>query len=148
MVCQSALESLDRGERIITARLAERALCSDAIGDALAGWSRLSPEPRACALDRAIVYRVAQRSLRSESGLSIAGWLDELDSAGARVPSEAVRRAFSRLQLAYVLLRDDDAEQWRFAVPQQTRQFEPGEVDALLARELRDLGAAWGPAEA
>jgi hypothetical protein len=144
MVCQSALESLDRGERIITSSLTERALRSDFIGDALAGWSRLSPEPQACALDRAIVYRVAQRSLRGESGLTIAGWLEELDNAGARVPSEAVRRAFSRLQLAYVLLRDDEAEQWRFAVPQQTRQFEAGEVDALLERELRDLGAAWG----
>ncbi|MGB0133646.1 AAA family ATPase [Dokdonella sp.] len=147
MVCQCALESLDRGERIITTALAERALRSDAIGDALAGWSRLSPEPRACALDRAIVYRVAQRSLCGESGLTIAGWLDELDAVGVRIPSEAVRRAFSRLQLAYVLLRDDEAEQWRFAVPQQARQFESGEVDALLERELRDLDAAWSPAD-
>lgn len=141
MVCQQALESLDRGERVINAEMVERALRADAIGDALAGWSRLSPDPRACALDRAIVYRVAQLSLQGNPGLSIAAWMDELDAATSAIPPEAVRQAFSRLQLAYVLARDDSAERWKFAVPLQTLQFESGEVDALLRREVRDFNS-------
>ncbi len=140
MACQHALEGLERGERVISAEAIERALRCDAIADALAGWSRLTPEPRDCALDRAIVYRVAQCGRQAGAGLALADWMDELDAAAARVPAESVRRAFARLQLAFVLQRDESSEQWRFAVPLQALQFEAAEVDALLQRELRELG--------
>lgn len=145
MVCQHALEGLDSGERVISAEAVERALRSDTIADALAGWSRLTPDPRESALDRAIVYRVAQRGRNEGAGLTLADWMDELDAAAARVPAEAVRRAFARLQLAFVLQRDEASEQWRFAVPLLALQFEAAEVDALLLRELRELGGDVAP---
>jgi hypothetical protein len=71
----------------------------------------------------------------------MAQWLAELDAAGVRAEPEAVRRSFARLQLAWVLLREDSGEGWRFAVPVQARQFHAGEVDALLGRELQGLAA-------
>jgi hypothetical protein len=141
MVCQYGLEQLERGERVISADTVERALGSDSIADALGGWSRLSPDPAACALDRSLVYRVAQQHLQAQPPLTMAQWLAELDAAGARAEPEAVRRSFARLQLAWVLLREDSGEGWRFAVPVQARQFHPGEVDALLGRELQGLAA-------
>lgn len=153
IVCQQLLEQLGRGERSFSAEAVDAALASEAVQDALAGWSRLSPEPQACALDRALVYRVARDALSDGGGLRMAEWLLELDAAGAGVEPEAVRRSFARLQLAYVLRREgaiaedssstDAAERdpgsYRFAVPLQARQFEADEVGALLSRELAGL---------
>src|SRR5690606_26303866 len=121
MVCQYALEHLDRGERVINAALVEQALRSEAIADALGGWSRLSPDPQACALDRCLVYRIAGQQLRELDALTMAQWLAELEAAGVPAAPEAVRRSFARLQLAYVLQRD--GEGWCFAVPVQGQQF-------------------------
>lgn len=153
IVCQQLLEQLGRGERSFSAAALESALASEAVQDALAGWSRLSPEPQACALDRALVYRIARTALAGGGGLRMAEWLAELDAVGVGVEPEAVRRSFARLQLAYVLLREgesgedssaaDAAERdpgsYRFAVPLQARQFQADEVEALLSRELRAL---------
>ena len=141
IACQQALELLGPGQREIDADLLQRCLQGEPLADALAGWSRLSPEPLDCTLDRAIVYRVAQLSLQDQPGLRMADWLDQLDAAQATPGAERVRRAFARLQLAWVLQRGE-AEQWHFAVPLQAAQFEAGEVEALLRRELRELSAA------
>lgn len=156
IVCQQLLEQLGRGERSFNAAAVDAALAADAVQDALAGWSRLSPEPQACALDRALVYRIARSALAGGAGLRMAEWLAELDAAGAVVEPEAVRRSFARLQLAYVLLREQagpeddsssvdrsahDPGSYRFAVPLQARQFQADEVDALLSRELRALAS-------
>lgn len=157
IVCQQLLEQLGRGERSLSAAAVDAALASEAVQDALAGWSRLSPEPQACALDRALVYRIARTALAGGPGLRMAEWLAELDAAGAAVEPEAVRRSFARLQLAYVLVREQadvgesqssptaserDPGSYRFAVPLQARQFEADEVEALLSRELTCLRAA------
>lgn len=162
IVCQQLLEQLGRGERSLGAAALESALASEAVQDALAGWSRLSPEPQACALDRALVYRIARNALADSGGLRMADWLAELDAAGVAVAPEAVRRSFARLQLAYVLLRDEgesprpgtadttdaltaepasERGSYRFAVPLQARQFQADEVEALLSRELRALAS-------
>lgn len=137
--CQQLIEGLDRGERQIRADAVERVLAGEAVADALAGWSRLSPDPRDCALDRAIVYRIARTHAEEESGLSLAAWLRELELAGVDIPAESVRRAFARLSLAYVLLREGEAEHWRFAVPLLAVQFRGEEIEVLLAGELRGL---------
>lgn len=154
IVCQQLLEHLARGERSFSVEAVNSALSSEVVQDALAGWSRLSPEPLACALDRTLVYRIARDALAGRSGLRMAEWLAELDAAGAAVEPDSVRRSFARLQLAYVLVReqaDGDEDQpspaapergsYRFAVPLQARQFEVDEVEALLSRELAGLRA-------
>jgi hypothetical protein len=139
--CQQLIEGLESGERRISAAAVERVLAGEAVADALAGWSRLSPDPRDCALDRSIVYRIARAHAHGEHGLALAAWLRELAEVGVDVPAESVRHAFARLGLAYVLLREDDAEHWRFAVPLLAKQFRGEEVEVLLEGELRGLRA-------
>jgi len=149
IVCQHVLEHLGAGERVVRGDHVYAALRSESIQDALAGWSRLSPDPSDCALDRALVYRVAQSVLANDSPPTMPEWLATLEDAGVVVPPESVRRSFARLRLAYVLTSIGDADdpasgeppntRYRFAVPMQVTQFDAGEVEALLVRELRGL---------
>jgi hypothetical protein len=144
ILCQHGLEQLERGDRVLTRTQVEAAMRSDALQDALAGWARLSPDPRACTLDRIIVYRVAQLHGPGASppSLLIAPLLmtDLLAQLAAyAVDAEWVRAALSRLQLAYVLRRE--GEGYVFAVPLFATQFRAQEVDALLASELESLRA-------
>ena len=69
--------------------------------------------------------------------LSLAELSQAFADAAIDVDAEALRTAFSRLQLAYVLKRAGDG--YVFAVPLFARQFHAEEVDALLRRELETL---------
>lgn len=131
ILCQECLEAPDRGGRAIEAGDVERALNSQAVLDALAGWGRLSHDERASRLDRIVVYRVA-----AQAGTSLADMV-ELLRPWANIEVEMLRRSFARLQLAYVL--DKQGERFAFAVPLFARQFEAAEIPVLLAEELRQL---------
>ncbi|HSX61173.1 MAG TPA: AAA family ATPase [Tahibacter sp.] len=131
ILCQECLEALDRGGSVVEAADVERALASQAVLDALAGWGRLSHDELASRLDRIVVYRVA-----GQGGTRLADMV-ELLRPHADIDVETLRRSFSRLQLAYVLERD--GEHFRFAVPLFARQFEATEIPVLLAEELRRL---------
>ncbi|MGB3392025.1 MAG: hypothetical protein WA956_14430 [Stenotrophomonas sp.] len=139
IVCQQALENLDRGQRLIDQHQTQTAMQSEAVLDALAGWARLSPDPVACRIDRIVVYRAAQAHMARTPAFSLPGLLQDFDRAGIGIEAEALRRSLSRLQLAYVLKRDGSGEQLHFAVPLFAMQFQPGEVDALLERELHSM---------
>lgn len=131
IICQECLEALDHGGNAIEAGEVEQALRSQAVLDALAGWGRLSHDDAASRLDRIVVYRVAGRG---ETTLAdMVGLLRE----HAAIEVEAIRRAFARLQLAYVL--DKHGERLFFAVPLFSRQFEAAEIPLLLSEELRQL---------
>ena len=131
ILCQECLEALDRGGSVIEAADVERALASQAVLDALAGWGRLSHDERASRLDRIVVYRVA------EQGSTTLADMVELLRPHADIDVETLRRSFSRLQLAYVLERQ--GEHFRYAVPLFARQFEAAEIPVLLSEELRQL---------
>lgn len=146
IACQQMLEQLERGQRLLDGLQLDKAMRSDAMLDALAGWARLSPDPTACLIDRIIVYRTAQTS-RHRPGhggeprtMTLAGTLGDFSRAGIGVDAETVRRSFARLQLAYVLRRDGD--DYDFAVPLFVSQFQASEVDALLEREMQTLRQA------
>ncbi|KAF1722334.1 hypothetical protein [Pseudoxanthomonas wuyuanensis] len=146
IACQQMLEQLERGQRLLDGLQLDRAMRSDAMLDALAGWARLSPDPNACLVDRIIVYRIAQTS-RHRPGpgtkaqpMTLAGTLADFAGAGIGVDAETVRRSFARLQLAYVLRRE--GEGYDFAVPLFISQFQACEVAALLAREMQTLRQA------
>lgn len=131
ILCQECLEALDRGGRAIEAADVERALNSQAVLDALAGWGRLSHDETASRLDRIVVYRVAEQASTSFADMV------ELLRPWATVEIEMLRRSFARLQLAYVL--DKHGERFSFAVPLFARQFEVAEIPVLLTEELRQL---------
>jgi Pilin (bacterial filament) len=132
ILCQECLEALDRGGSAIEAADVERALQSQAVLDALAGWGRLSHDEAASRLDRIVVYRVAAQGQTSLADIV------ELLRPQAQIEVEAIRRAFARLQLAYVL--EKRGQLLFFAVPLFARQFEAAEIPVLLGEELRALG--------
>ncbi|MBV7541818.1 ATP-binding protein [Acidovorax sp. sic0104] len=129
ILCQECLEALQPGERTIEARHLTQALGSQAVQDALAGWGRLSQDDAACRLDRVAVYHTAQAG-----SSSLASLAQLLQSHGITGDAQALRQSLARLQLAYVL-RKQDAE-YRFAIPLLQDQFEPAEVELLLHQEL------------
>ena len=133
ILCQECLEALLPGERAIEARHLTQALASQAVQDALAGWGRLSHDDAACRLDRIVVYHTARTG---QTGLVALAQL--LQSHGVTADAQALRQSLARLQLAYVL-RKQEAE-YRFAIPLLRDQFEPSEVELLLHQELAVLG--------
>ena len=133
ILCQECLEALRPGERAIEAHHLNQALASQAVQDALAGWGRLSQDEAACRLDRVVVYHTAQAGQTSLVALA-----QLLQSHGVMADAQALRQSLARLQLAYVL-RKQEAE-YRFAIPLLQGQFEPSEVEQLLRQELAVLG--------
>lgn len=132
ILCQECLEALMHGERVIETRHLDQALASQAVQDALAGWGRLSHDEAACRLDRIAVYHTAQAGQTSLAALA-----QLLQDHGVAGDAQALRESLARLQLAYVL-RKQDAD-YRFAIPLLQDQFEPAEVELLLRQELAAL---------
>ena len=79
-----------------------------------------------------MVYHTAQAGQTSLVTLA-----QLLQSHGIAGDTQALRQSLARLQLAYVL-RKQDAE-YRFAIPLLQDQFEPAEVELLLHQELAVL---------
>jgi hypothetical protein len=141
IVCQQLLSQLGRGERVIDARQLHAALGSEPVFDALAGWARLTPDPLANRIDRIVVYRLACAQLGpgAERGVRLEDVLADFDAAGVAVEAETLRRALARLQLAYVIRRDDSGARFVFAVPLFATQFQLEEARALQQRELQAM---------
>lgn len=139
IVCQHLLSQLGRAERVIDAAQVQAALASDPVFDALAGWARLTPDPAANRLDRIVVYRLACAQLGAvgERGVGLEDLLADFDAATVAIDAEALRRALARLQLAYVIRRDDSGRRYVFAVPLFATQFQLDEARALQQRELQ-----------
>lgn len=132
ILCQECLELMATGERQITLAHVEQAKQSQAVLDALAGWARLSQDENACRIDRLIVYRVAQ-----SGSLRIRDLVEWLEAEGAALAIEDLRRSFARLQLAFVLRREQ--EHYRFAVPLFALQFDADELTLFAAQEIKAL---------
>lgn len=134
ILCQDCLERMPPGSRVIRSEQFDAAAQSQAVLDALTGWARLSQDAGDCQLDRLIVYRVAQ--MGSVQMAAIVEWLERADVQSS---IESIRRAFARLQLAFVLKREGDA--YAFAVPLFSRQFEPDELELFVGQELKQMRA-------
>lgn len=147
IVCQQLLSQLGRGQRLIDATQLHAALAAEPVFDALAGWARLTPDPLANRIDRIVVYRLAAAQLggHGERGVSLEELLGDFDVAGVTVDPEALRRALARLQLAYVIRREQDGPRFVFAVPLFATQFQWEEARTLQQRELQAFSAAPTP---
>ncbi|AVP96549.1 hypothetical protein C7S18_04745 [Ahniella affigens] len=148
IICQQLLEQAKQPERVLTRGQLEVAMKSEAIQDALTGWSKLSPFDLDNRFDRALVYQVALNTLSGAPELDLPSWVATLASAGIRAASEQLRKSLLRLELAYVLKRvsvsgtgvnSDTQSTYQFAVPLQSRSFTLGETRVLLEGELAGL---------
>ncbi len=126
IICQECLEQLEAGRDVIGARELSSALRSQPVSDALSGWTRLSSDPVACRIDRAIVYLLA-----SEGELLLPALLERFADRWAATDIHA---SLQRLRLAFVI--DQQGQQLAFAVPLFARQLDADEAGAYLKSEL------------
>jgi hypothetical protein len=98
IACNEILKNLNLTDRIIEGKDVERALDSDAIRSALAGWGTLAADDEAGNwLDRIIVYATIEKGAFTPAEL-----LPQLKALGCTAPPEQVQRSLERLALAYV----------------------------------------------
>lgn len=126
IICQECLEHLGEGRDVIGDPELRAALASQNVHDALAGWTRLSKDPEACRIDRAIVYQIAANG---ETELA-----DLLELFAKRWNAADIQASLQRLRLAFVL--QQEGHRLRFAVPLFRRQLDPAEAAAYLQSEL------------
>lgn len=132
IICQECLEALKPGERVISKQHLDRALASQAVQDALAGWGRLSSDDLENRLDRCIVYYVA-----CHGGARLGDLVQLFQQQAIALDVERLRQAFARLVLAFVIKAD--GPRYVFCIPLFAAQFEPSELSMLLRRELDGL---------
>lgn len=137
IICQECLEVMEPGGRVIERAHLTKALASQAVQDALAGWARLSHDEDACRLDRIVVYHVAYHGRTS-----LANLVALLRVGNRHVEVDALKHSLARLQLGFVLRRTETG--YAFAVPLFTRQFDKEELRLLLQQELTGIARAVG----
>ena len=126
IICQECLEQLGQGRDVIGEAELRAALESQAVHDALSGWTRLSKDAEACRIDRVIVYQIA-----TEGETELA---DLLERFAPRWSAAEIQASLQRLRLAFVL--HQDGHLLRFAVPLFRRQLDAAEAAAYLRSEL------------
>ena len=138
IACNELLTHIDPAARVIDAAMVERALNSEDIDDALGGWQKLVNDEAEARLDRIIVYLATELAPFSRKAL-----VERLAASRLEPPAEAIDRALRRLDLAFILGRQEN----RFAL--RVPLFEAiarEEAEAYLPREIARATADWKPA--
>ncbi|WP_223787405.1 AAA family ATPase [Marinicella meishanensis] len=134
LVGECLVDQLSNHPQVIDHQLIQQALHSQPVYDALQGWSNLSRDPQACAIDRCVVYLTF-----IHGQIDLARVLQHLESAQCTVGPESLKAALHRLRLAHILIKHDD--HYRFAVPLFAAQHSVSEAETLLHQELLQLAS-------
>ena len=129
IACNEIIKNLDLTERMIEAEDLRGALDSDAIERALAGWGQLGSSDEESRLDRIIVYATVEAGEFSQAGL-----LRDLAERRYSVSPDRVERALRRLELAFVLGREQG--RYFYRVPLQRELILAQEPQEMLKQEL------------
>jgi hypothetical protein len=135
IICQECLEAMGPGASVVERAHLTKALASQAVQDALAGWARLSHDENACRLDRIVVYHTAYHGRTS-----LANLVALIRASGRHAEVDALKHSLARLLLGFVLKRTETG--YAFAVPLFARQFDREELRLLLQQELVNLSRA------
>ncbi|WP_459872712.1 hypothetical protein [Endothiovibrio diazotrophicus] len=135
IACNEILKGLDPSERTIDREDVSRALDSEALRGHLAGWQELSEVPRERLALRLVVYATIE-----QESFTLAGLGEQLAAAGADIPSHRLERLLERLQLAYVIGREQAS--YRYRVPLFVETIRAQEPQRLFAQVLREYRQA------
>ncbi|MCB2262477.1 MAG: hypothetical protein LGR52_05985 [Candidatus Thiosymbion ectosymbiont of Robbea hypermnestra] len=125
ILCDQMLRDLGLAQRELTEADLERALASRSLHGALEGWTNLTEDETASRLDRLIVY-----GLIDQETFTLAEVLELLAEIGYRTEPERVRESLIRLELAFLVGRDQDRFRWQVPLWRQ----------GVLAEEPRKWG--------
>ncbi len=130
LVCENVLTHVGEQPQVIDAELVNHALQSQAVTDAMQGWSNLTHNRLAAGLDRILVYLTfVYQSLDMQTINS------HLEQHQLQPEPEAIKQSLQRLVLAHVLVKK--ATVYVFAVPIFAQQFSTSEAQILLQQETK-----------
>ncbi|MEO5329570.1 MAG: WD40 repeat domain-containing protein [Magnetococcus sp. THC-1_WYH] len=115
ITCNTILTDLDMTTRTIHAEHVDRALDSTDLRNALGGWEKMNDDgekkdPKANSLDRILVYLAADGT-----EITLPEIQRELLALDMRVAPEAIKESLIRLELAFVLHREEN--RYRHQIP-------------------------------
>ncbi len=132
LTCEFVVDQLTHQPKDIDSALIKQALKSQPLYDALQGWSNLTQDSVASALDRMLVYLTF-----IHQSIDLSMILEQLQQTQIQVDAEQLKQALQRLRLAHILHKKSD--RYEFAVPLFSEQHSPAEANMLLQQELRTL---------
>jgi WD40 repeat protein len=131
-VCNEILQNLANEQRILTQKEVTNALRSQAMNEALGGWTQLTDDEQAVHLDRSVVYATVEQGLFKLS--EVIRVLDEHDCI---YTTEQLEQSLQRLELAFIIRRDK--KQYTYCVPLFRDMLLEQELEAWLEQELKQL---------
>jgi hypothetical protein len=138
IACNEILKNLGSRDRVISSEAVDASLGSWAIDDALGGWGELAgPDKEGSRLDRVLVYAAVR-----DGGFTLEDALRVLNELGLTVEGDRLQRSLRRLELAYVLGREDG--RYVYQVPLFVQRILAQEPEALLGSELRRAAGVTG----
>ena len=135
IACDAALRDLANTERVIRAAHLDNALNGNAIRTAMLGWNDLSGVKAESRQDQITVY--------ASIGLdrfTLTDLLKLLDGHGHHPGAEAVQASLDRLELAFVLAREQN--RYHYQVPLQRNLILMDDVAWLLKEALRGASSS------
>lgn len=131
IACNEILKNLGPRDRVISATAVDAALGSWAIDDALGGWGELAgpDDKEGSRLDRILVYATVR-----DGGITLEEALRVLNELEFSVEGDRLQRSLRRLELAYVLGRENG--RYVYQVPLFVKRILAQEPEAMLESEL------------
>ena len=129
IICNDILKDIDMTRRIIQADQIERAIDGTNIRDALGGWGAITKDPDTNRLDRIIVYATIQ-----QDEFTLAELMDNLDRLHVNYEAEQLRQSLQRLELAFIVGREQN--RYFYRVPLFQRMIRNEEPERLLQNEI------------
>ncbi|MCZ6875782.1 MAG: hypothetical protein O7G88_20005, partial [bacterium] len=102
IACHEILTQLQPEQRVIEAAAVQRSLHSEKTFNALKGWDAMTDDKAACQLDRIVVYGTIEKER-----FDFAELVTLLNQHGLTPDGNALERSLLRLELGFVLGRDD-----------------------------------------
>ncbi|MCP4545084.1 MAG: ATP-binding protein, partial [bacterium] len=129
LACNELVEQHQLGRREVGADSVKAVLASRRIEEALGGWNRLSDDEDSNRLDRILVWATISRDSFTQPEA-----LRTLEGVGGSASPEEVSRSLERLELAFVLKREET--RYTYRVPLFQRMLMKQDPSFQLAREL------------
>ena len=132
IACDALLQNLDMTDRTIREDQVKAVLDGNAIRTALAGWEMLASDRNANRIDRIVVYATVRLDR-----FSLADLLEILERKACAPEAEVLRLSLERLELAFILRRQNDRYEW--CVPLFRKIVLRQEPERMLENEIRDM---------
>lgn len=130
-VCDQMLQKLTHDKRVLNQKDVEKALDTEAIWQALSGWTHLiDDDEQATRLDRIIVYATVKKGEFNQTAL-----INFLNKQHYVYTAEQLKQSLKRLELAFIIRRNKD--RYLYCVPLFKKMLQEHDITSLLKKEMQ-----------